>query len=150
MLKTKTPKNTISLWGPCVQERTKRNKRSTAYDRDSSIIYKINWSTISARRKRDGREVSRDSSHFKLAMVSEQQNVTENESNKRQYDLRETILRKSKRRKQLAPLLQDADNRTGTYEETINEERQVAEDETGNREEQQPRRSEWQNGDQYI
>lgn len=75
-------------------------------------------------------------------MVSEQQNVTENESNKRQYDLRETILRKSKRRKQLAPLLQDADNRTGTYEETINEERQVAEDETGNREEQQPRRSE--------
>ena len=58
----------------------KRNKWSSAYENDVYIIYGIDGSIISARRKRDGKEVSRDSSHFRLSVVFEQQNDTKKES----------------------------------------------------------------------
>jgi hypothetical protein len=46
---------------------TKRNKWTTAYEPAFYIIYRIEGSTISARRITDGRETCRDTSHFKLA-----------------------------------------------------------------------------------
>ena len=46
---------------------TKRNKWSTAYKPTFYTIYRINGSTIAARRVTDGREICHDASHFKLA-----------------------------------------------------------------------------------
>ena len=43
------------------------NKWSTAYEPAFYTIYRINGSTIAARRATDGREICRDASHFKLA-----------------------------------------------------------------------------------
>jgi hypothetical protein len=48
-------------------KQTKRNKWTTAYEPAFyRIIYRIEVSTISARRITDGRETRRDASHFKL------------------------------------------------------------------------------------
>lgn len=44
----------------------KRNKWSTAFEPAFYVIFHINGSTIAARRISDGREMRRDSSHFKL------------------------------------------------------------------------------------
>ena len=45
----------------------KRNKWSTAYEPSFYRIFNICGSSIKARRTNDGREMCRDSSHFKLA-----------------------------------------------------------------------------------
>ena len=47
-------------------KQTKKNKWSTAYEPAFYIIYRIDNSSIAARRATDGREVYRDASHFKL------------------------------------------------------------------------------------
>ena len=44
----------------------KENKWSTFYEPDIYRVYKIEGSTIIARRTRDGKEVRRDSTHFKI------------------------------------------------------------------------------------
>lgn len=46
---------------------TKRTKWSTAYEPQFYVIYRIDGSSIGARRISDNRQVYRDSSHFKLA-----------------------------------------------------------------------------------
>ena len=46
---------------------TKRKKWSTAYEPAFYTIYRINGSTIAARRVTDGREICRDASNVKLA-----------------------------------------------------------------------------------
>lgn len=56
----------------------KRNKWTTAYETAFYVIYRIEGSTISARRTTDGREIRRDASHFKLAN-SVVQNLEEKE-----------------------------------------------------------------------
>ena len=58
-------------------EQAKRNKWSALYEQDIYIIYRIDGSTVSARRKRDGKEVSRDSSKFRLTQLSEEQKAVE-------------------------------------------------------------------------
>ena len=50
-----------------IVKQSKRNKWSTAYEPSFYVIYKIEGSSIRARRLSDGREIYRDSSHFKLA-----------------------------------------------------------------------------------
>ena len=77
-----TKEHNFSVGDHVFLEQAKRNKWSSAYEKDVYIIYRIDGSTISARRKRDGKEVSRDSSHFRLAVVSEQQSDTKKESNR--------------------------------------------------------------------
>ena len=64
-------------------EQTKKNKWSPSYESDVYIMYRIDRSTISVRRRRDGKEVGRDSSCF-IRKESDQP------------DRREDILRKSK------------------------------------------------------
>lgn len=81
-----TKENNFRVGDYVFLEQAKRNKWTSPYEHDIYIIYKIDGSTISARRKRDGREVSRDSSHFRLANVSEQQKATKEGTNNRQSD----------------------------------------------------------------
>ena len=69
-----TKEHTFHIGDLVFLEQLKANKWSAAYERDIYIVYKIKGSTIYARRKRDGREVSRDSNKFRLAKVSQQQN----------------------------------------------------------------------------
>ena len=68
-------------------QQRKRNKWTTDYEPAFYIIYKIDGSTISARRIKDGREVTRDSSQFKLVDIN---------TTPRPPDWRETTLRRSR------------------------------------------------------
>ena len=55
----------ILLW--VLLKQNKVNKWSTAYEPIFYTVIRISGSTIKARRVTDGREICRDSSHFKLA-----------------------------------------------------------------------------------
>ena len=68
-------------------QQRKRNKWTTDYEPAFYIIYKIDGSTISARRIKDGREVTRDSSQFKWVDIN---------TTPRPPDWRETTLRRSR------------------------------------------------------
>ena len=68
-------------------QQRKRNKWTTDYEPAFYIIYKIDGSTISARRIKDGREVTRDSSQFKLVDIN---------TTPRPPDWRERTLRRSR------------------------------------------------------
>ncbi|XP_064622360.1 uncharacterized protein LOC135484656 [Lineus longissimus] len=59
----------------------KRNKWSTAYEPAFYIIFRIDGSSIAARRTPDGKEIYRDSSHFKLANAIVQNNQPDIEYN---------------------------------------------------------------------
>ena len=68
----------------------KRNKWSTPYEPVFYTVIKISGSAITARRIKDGREVQRDASQFKLANVlMYQENVDESGQSE---DWRETLL----------------------------------------------------------
>ena len=150
-----TKEHTFHIGDQVFLEQLKANKWSAAYERDIYIVYKIKGSTIYARRKRDER-FSRDSSKFRLAKVSQQQNHT----SKDQRSRRETLLRKTRRPIEnhdvaagdegdhCLPLPfqqgegQDSDNETLVDDETGEEEEPLAVDEEGeDSEDQQPRRS---------
>ncbi len=60
-----TKEHDFSIGEYVLLKQQKRNKWSTAYEPAFYIIYKINGSSISARRVTDGREVCRDSTYFK-------------------------------------------------------------------------------------
>ena len=147
-----TKENNFNVGDQVFVEQAKRNKWSAPYEQDIYIIYRIDGSTVLARRKRDGKEVSRDSSKFRLAQLSEEQKAVISGSNMGHHDRRDTILRKSKRPNRIQvpdegasqqEETQDDDNRKETQEETDegDVEPQVADDEAESREEQQPRRS---------
>lgn len=91
-----TKKHNFKVGDQVLLEQAKRNKWSSFYEPDIYIVYRINGSTISARRMRDGREVCRDSSYFRLADVSPEETTTEKETRTGQDDRRENILRKSR------------------------------------------------------
>ena len=87
MLKIKkTKEHTLNVGDQVFVEQPKQNKWSTAYEHDIYIIYKINGSTVHARRKRDGREISRDSSKFRLANVLKKQKAEGKDSNRGQHE----------------------------------------------------------------
>ena len=150
-----TKEHTFNVGDQVFVEQPKQNKWSTAYEHDIYIIYKINGSTVHARRKRDGREISRDSSKFRLANVLEKQKAEGKDSNRGQHEWRETLLRKSKRHtgrpEDILPDQgasqqeedQDTDDITGTEEEADEGEAelQVVDEEAEHIQEQQPRRS---------
>ena len=142
-----TKENNFNVGDQVFVEQAKRNKWSAPYEQDIYIIYRIDGSTVLARRKRDGKEVS---SKFRLAQLSEEQKAVISGSNMGHHDRRETILRKSKRPNRIQvpdegasqqEETKDDDNRTETQEETDegDVEPQVADDEAESREEQQPR-----------
>lgn len=149
-----TKENNFRVGDYVFLEQAKRNKWTSPYEHDIYIIYKIDGSTISARRKRDGREVSRDSSHFRLANVSEQLMATKEGTSNRQSDRRETLLRKSRSNEHVertdlpmektsqTNVNQDGNGRMETEAETVDGvEERVVTGEAGNAGEQ-PRRSE--------
>ena len=70
-------------------KQTKRNKWTTAYELAFYTVYRIDGSSIAARRVTDGREIYRDSSHFKLANMIVN-SIDENRQD--QEDWRETLL----------------------------------------------------------
>ena len=147
-----TKEHNFNIGDQVFVEQAKRNKWSAPYEQDIYIIYRIDGSTVSARRKRDGKEVSRDYSKFRLAQLSEEQKAVERGSNMGHHDRRETMLRKSKRSNGIQvpdegasqqEVTQDDDNRRETQEETDagDVEPQVADDEAESKAEHQPRRS---------
>lgn len=76
----------------------KTNKWSTEYEPVFYIIYKINGSSISARRVTDGREICRDSSFFKLvdAATRQSEHRSRATNNGDFEDRRESVLRRSR------------------------------------------------------
>ena len=150
-----TKEHTFNVGDQVFVEQPKQNKWSTAYEHDIYIIYKINGSTVHARRKQDGREISRDSSKFRLANVLEKQKAEGKDSNRGRHEWRETQLRKSKRHTGRPEDIlhdqgasqqeedQDTDDITGTEEEADegDAELQVVDEEAKHIQEQQPRRS---------
>ena len=107
-------------------EQPKKNKWSTEYEPDIYVIYKIKGSTVYARRKRDGREISRDSSKFRIANKLEEH---QNDQAMEQQERREVVLRKSKKP------IERQDNNSADQVTGQQEEYQDDNDSTGTREE---------------
>ena len=124
-----TKEHSFNIGDQVFVEQPRLNKWSAEYENDIYIIYEIKRSTVYARRKPDGKEVSRDSSKFRIANLLEKQGIEENDSAPRQQKRREALLRKSKRPMErredsLADQVtgqQDEDDSTGTMEETDEE-----------------------------
>ncbi|XP_038062363.1 uncharacterized protein K02A2.6-like [Patiria miniata] len=79
-------------------KQTKKNKWSTAYEPAFYIIYRIDNSSIAARRVTDGRDIYRDASHFKLvnSVVRNTDDVTMHQDDaESEDDWREGILLQS-------------------------------------------------------
>ena len=148
-----TKEHTFNVGDHVFMEQPKINKWSAPYERDIYIVYKTKGSTIYVRRERDGREISRDSSKFRLVKSLDE----EQQSNLDQHNRRETLLRKSRRPAEnhddLVPNddnglpftfqqaeVQDDSNETAVLNEGGGETLAIAEDEN-DEEEQQPRRS---------
>ena len=135
-------------------EQAKINKWSVPYERDIYIVYKTKGSTIYVRRERDGRQISRDSSKFRLVKSLDE----EQQSNIDQHNRRETLMRKSRR-----PIenhddvmryydhglpftfqqaeVQDGDHETAVLNEGEGAETLAIDEDEDDEEEQQPRRS---------
>lgn len=73
-------------------KQNKRNKWSTAYEPAFYIIYRIDGSSIAARRITDGKEIYRDSSHMKLANMLTEESHLQRTDGLDQEDWREEIL----------------------------------------------------------
>ena len=98
MRKIRIQKNThLMLVMMFVLEQAKKNKWSTEYEPDIYIIYKIKGSTVYARRKRDGREISRDFSRFRIANKLEKHQNKGKDPAMEQQERREVVLKKSKK-----------------------------------------------------
>ena len=78
-------------------KQTKKNKWTTAYEPNFYKIYRIDGSSIAARRQMDGREVYRDAVKFKLAnsVINDEHDITENnlEEENTTDDWREELLK---------------------------------------------------------
>ena len=110
-------------------EQPTKNKWSTEYEPDIYIIYKIKGSTVYARRKRDGREISRDSSKFRIANNLEKHQNEGKDQAMEQQERREVVLRKSKKP------IERQDNNSADQVTGQQEEYQDDNDSTGTREE---------------
>ena len=121
-----TKEHTFDVGDHVYLEQPKKNKWSTEYEPDKYIIYKIKGSTVYARRKRDGREISRDSSKFRIANKLEKH---QNDQAMEQQERREVVLRKSKKP------IERQDNNSADQVTGQQEEYQDDNDNTGTREE---------------
>ena len=121
-----TKEHTFDVGDHVFLEQPKKNKWSTEYEPDIYIIYKIKGSTVYARRKRDGREISRDSSKFRIANKLEKH---QNDQAMEQQERREVVLRKSKKP------IERQDNNSADQVTGQQEEYQDDNDNTGTREE---------------
>ena len=90
----KTKEHSFDVGDHVFFEQPKKNKWSTEYEPDIYIIYKIKGSTVYARRKRDGREISRDSSKFRIANKLEKLQNEGKDQTMEQQERREVVLRK--------------------------------------------------------
>ena len=64
-------KNKFQLQDKVLLKRKKINKWSTAHEKENYVIVEINGSSITAKREKDGRTITRDASRFKLLRETE-------------------------------------------------------------------------------
>ena len=79
-------------------KQNKKNKWTTAFEPAFYVVYRIDGSSVAARRVSDGRQIYRDASHFKLvnAVVQNMENYPGDQTNTpRQEDWREVILQET-------------------------------------------------------
>ena len=117
-------------------KQTKRNKWTTAYEPAFYVIYRVEGSTIAARRVTDGREIRRDSSYFKLANTVVQ-NLEDNESQDltqcaQEEDWREKTLREAKEE------VKDNQTSATAKEHSKDQSQEQSKDNTEKTQEQQP------------
>ena len=124
-----TKEHTFDVGDHVLLEQPKKNKWSTEYEPDIYIIYKIKGSTVYARSKRDGREISRDSSKFRIANKLEKHQNEGKDPAMEQQERREVVLRKSKKP------IERRDNNSADQVTGQQEEYQDDNDSTGTREE---------------
>ena len=124
-----TKEHTFDVGDHVLLEQPKKNKWSTEYEPDIYIIYKIKGSTVYARRKRDGREISRDSSKFRITNKLEKHQNEGKDPAMEQQERREVVLRKSKKP------IERRDNNSADQVTGQQEEYQDDNDSTGTREE---------------